>query len=299
VMFPVIEQAGHDRCHFHNKVLYHYDNSPKAERSELKRAVESKKDEEQKLRGTSHPYWCTEKTLKAGVTVVVSSYNQRPDLEMFLEAMYFQSMPPVEVIVADDGSTDATVHWIEAVRHKFPFEISWLSRKNEGYRLASLNNLGARQASSERIMFTNADVIHGPRSIEAHFVLPARMVGAGLVKGIVRQEGIVEAIRSRKINFLPPDGRSNLSFMGLDPEKDQAGVWGGNLSVPTRAFCNSEYDESYIGWGGEDADMVGRLVKMGMSAAWVKGSIGYHMKHEFRDYHQQAQGAKKYILENK
>ena len=90
-------------------------------------------------------------------------------------------------------------------------------------------------------------------------------------------------------------GRSNVGFMGLDPAKDQAGVWGGNLSVPTAIFREvGGFDDGFVGWGAEDADLVGRMVKAGAAVRWVSESVGRHLEHPFRVYHREAIGTKRY-----
>jgi glycosyltransferase involved in cell wall biosynthesis len=203
---------------------------------------------------------------------------------------------PVEVIVVDDGSDDGTLEWLKESETKYPFKLTVISRKHAGYRLASLNNMGAQKANTSRILFTNADVLHCYESVKYHAELDGSTVGAGMVKGIARDDSMIKFIMSRGLDKLPLAGRSNEGFLNLDPAKDQAGVWGGNLSVPSVPFYDiGGYDESYAGWGGEDADMVGRLVEKGAGVEWLTDSTGFHMKHAFRDYHYESKGSKKYM----
>jgi len=294
-MMPILEMVPDEKRKFHDKILYKYnlhEDNVGYTKEGHKDQVRAEKWIRSQPRVPRHWRYYT-----PGVTVVVSAYNQMKELQLFMEAMYFQTVSPVEVIIADDGSDDSLVGWGLSLKDKYPFKVTVVERKHEGYRLASLNNLGARMVLTDRILFTNADVLHDYSSIEAHAELPSSTVGAGMIKGIVRKDGIMDLVRSRDMASIDAAGRNNFSFLGLDPAKDQAGVWGGNLSVPSRAFSGAEYDESYEGWGGEDADMVGRLVKNGAAVKWVQESVGYHMKHEFKPYHYESKGAKKYIAE--
>ncbi|MFM7454542.1 MAG: glycosyltransferase family 2 protein, partial [Cyanobium sp.] len=51
------------------------------------------------------------------LSVVIPTYNRLPILRQCLQALELQSQEPplegYEVVVVDDGSTDATVAWLE------------------------------------------------------------------------------------------------------------------------------------------------------------------------------------------
>ena len=46
--------------------------------------------------------------LGPGITVIVPAYNEGPTLAETLASLQNQTLPPTEVIVVDDGSTDDT-----------------------------------------------------------------------------------------------------------------------------------------------------------------------------------------------
>ena len=78
----------------------------------------------------------------AKVSVVLSSFNQRETLELALESLCRQEMPPMEVIIADDGSTDGTLDWLDSLMDgAYPFTIRYITREHSWYRLASINNM--------------------------------------------------------------------------------------------------------------------------------------------------------------
>jgi len=143
-------------------------------------------------------------------------------------------------------------------------------------------------------MFTNADVLHCMDSVSSHAALGLDTVGAGIIKGIDRGS-LGNAIQIDGLEALPLSGRSNVEFLTTNPAEDQAGVWGGNISIPLSLFKDvGGFDEKYVGWGAEDANLVERLVKKGASVRWVKGSVGRHLEHDFRDYHRKAEGVRRY-----
>ena len=76
--------------------------------------------------------------------------------------MRYQTEKDFEIIIADDGSTDGTIEYLEKEG------IKYFSRPNEGYRLAYIWNRGAELATGDRFIFGNADIISHPKRIEEH-----------------------------------------------------------------------------------------------------------------------------------
>jgi glycosyltransferase involved in cell wall biosynthesis len=244
------------------------------------------------------------------VSVVVSSYNQRGKLELALEALRLQDEKPFEVIVADDGSTDGTLEWLDdQMGGRWPFDLRYVTRRHSWYRLASANNLAAARARAGRILFTNADQVHCPASVRAHARIPDEVVGAGVFRGIdaahsesvgmvmVRDFRMVEALSS-----LHPSAKTNVGYIGrVDPNKNPIGVWGGNFSVPAAKFFEiGGYDMAYdIGWGGEENDLVARCVASGCRVEWVTCSVIYHLDHAARPYARTRLGSNLYARKGK
>jgi len=240
-----------------------------------------------------------------GVSVVMSSYNQKKTLEMALEAMYFQEDLPLEVIIADDGSTDGTLEWLDEVGDRYPFPVRYITRKHTWYRLASLNNLAAQHAKGRRILFTNGDQVHCPSSIMSHGMLDSNTVGGGVFKGIkepyshdvdiqmVREWGVLEDLATTN-----PSTKTNVSYIAsVDPNKDPIGVWGGNVSVPVALFDKiGGYDEGFdVGWGGEENNLVRRCLEKGGKVEWVMKSVIYHLDHPLKAYSLSQLGSKRYV----
>jgi glycosyltransferase involved in cell wall biosynthesis len=230
------------------------------------------------------------------VSVIMSSYNQKGSLELALEALRLQDEKPLEVIVADDGSSDGTLEWLDGRRDEgWPFDLRYVTRRHSWYRLASINNLAASKAMAGRILFTNADQVHCPSSVGAHAMLPGDVVGAGIFKGIdVVHSGAVDLAMVRDFESVVewaedhPSEKTNVGYIGrVDPTRNPIGVWGGNFSVPVEAFRKiGGYDKAFdVGWGGEENDLVARCVKKaGCRVGWVIGSVIYHLDHQVRPY---------------
>lgn len=85
------------------------------------------------------------------VSTIVPVFNGAPYVAEALESIFAQTYPPFEIIVIDDGSTDAT----PAVLARFADRAHVVRQPNAGP--AAARNHGLRLASGELIAFLDAD----------------------------------------------------------------------------------------------------------------------------------------------
>lgn len=107
-------------------------------------------------------------------SVVIPCYNQGRFLTDCLESLAYQTLPPWEVIVVDDGSTDAeTVELCTRLpRYCYPFRLRSLRKPNGG--LADARNHGIRHCDGDIILPLDADDKLTPDGIEEYASLFAR-----------------------------------------------------------------------------------------------------------------------------
>ncbi|HEX8129084.1 MAG TPA: glycosyltransferase [Pyrinomonadaceae bacterium] len=74
----------------------------------------------------------------ATVSVVVPSFNHAPFIERTLRSVFRQTLPPLELVVIDDGSRDDSPHIIERTLRDCPFACEFIARDNRGLS-ATLN----------------------------------------------------------------------------------------------------------------------------------------------------------------
>ena len=95
------------------------------------------------------------------ISVVIPTHNRARLLGRALDSVLKQTRPPAEVIVVDDGSTDAT----EALmRRRFP-NCRYLRQENRG--VSSARNRGIEAAAGEWIAFLDSDDAWLPGKLEA------------------------------------------------------------------------------------------------------------------------------------
>lgn len=95
------------------------------------------------------------------VSVVIPAFNAALHLAETLRSVLAQSSPPGEVIVVDDGSTDATTE----IAHSFGARV--LSVANAGPSAA--RNAGTKAATGEYIAFLDADDVWVPEKLATQF----------------------------------------------------------------------------------------------------------------------------------
>ena len=243
-------------------------------------------------------------------TIVVTTYNRPDALEMVLAGYCDQSDQDFALIVADDGSTQATTEVVQQFARRAPFPLLQVWHEDRGFRAAAIRNRAVASTTADYVVFTDGDCVPSRHFVERHKALaePGYFLGsnrvllnATLTDRVIRDRLPIHKWRSvdwatawvrREVNRLMPltvlpDG----AFRKWSP-----GRWEGiktcNLSVWRSDLVRvNGLDESYEGWGLEDSDLVIRLLHAGVkhkSARW--GAPVFHLWHREQD--------RRYVPEN-
>jgi hypothetical protein len=94
------------------------------------------------------------------VSVVIPAYNAAAYLQKAIESVLQQSYQNIELIIVDDGSTDAT--WEIAARYQNS-HIKLVQKQNGG--LSSARNAGIRESTGDYIAYLDADDFWAPEKI--------------------------------------------------------------------------------------------------------------------------------------
>lgn len=211
------------------------------------------------------------------VSVVIPNWNGEKLLPLCLDSLRRQTYPHLEVIVADNGSTDGSVALLAC---DYPEVRVVALAENRGY--AGGVNAGFRAADGQVLVAFNNDAEADPRWIEELVAALERHPQAGMVTSRVR-------LFDRR-DYLHTAG----DFYGLDGIPGNRGVWGPDgpaYDEETRVFgaagVASAYrramldeigllDESF-GSYLEDVDLSWRAQLAGYGCIYAPRAVVYHM----------------------
>lgn len=171
------------------------------------------------------------------------------NLKKVVQALYRQTEPDFELLVAVDGPEDnPTLKYLEGVRRRAKFPVVVFSRPKEGVRIASARNVLVENAQADVLIGIQDNLLPGPGFVKAHLDYHNQDEGWWFVIGLA----------CRDPEALETDHRYKRGFAQGKPWFD---AWARNFSVTRRAVLEvGGYDEAFDGaWGHEDVELAYRL----------------------------------------
>ena len=212
-------------------------------------------------------------------SLVIPTHNRAPILERTLaHLLTLQDISSCEIIVVNDGSTDATASVLELYAQRAPALLRVLTVPNAGP--ATARNAGVAAANFDRILFVDDDVFPRQGMLERHWeVLEAGYTGSqGLL--LWHQEiaitPLIQYIDSRGSQFAFHDVKdpSHLNF---------AHVYTGNFAVQRSAILDAGgfdehlFDKQLAFSAFEDTVLAYQLQKNGARLALNRQAIADHL----------------------
>lgn len=225
--------------------------------------------------------------MKPTISVIVSTYEYPLALNKALESLSAQKVTPGEVVVADDGSGPETTKVIVAHSKRLP--LRHVQHEHNGFRKAVILNKAIAQTTGKYVVFLDGDSVPAKEFIADHAALAERgswvqgrraFVDESCVDKFEPSCGRVWSLALRgKLSGLPKAFRLPLPVVKRGYE--QRGILGCNLGIwRDDLIAVNGYDETFTGWGREDADLGNRLYHLGRERKFVYGrAIIYHLNH--------------------
>jgi glycosyltransferase involved in cell wall biosynthesis len=219
----------------------------------------------------------------AKISVVITTYNRPDALNAVVEACFAQHDQGFEIIIADDGSGHNTQQAVAALRARSPVPLRHVWQEDLGFRAARARNLGTLEATGDYIIFLDGDCVPQRNFISQHRKLAQRgymvqgsriLLNEQATARVLRQHldlqrldaGEKLAWRGRgdlnkvlPLLFTLPDlCRTSKRFTWRRIKSCNLAVWRSDLELV------NGFDESFLGWGHEDSDLVVRLFNAGV-----------------------------------
>jgi glycosyltransferase involved in cell wall biosynthesis len=119
--------------------------------------------------------------MSESVSVIIPVYNGERFLAEAIQSVLDQTLPPDEIIVVDDGSTDGTAQVVAGLTATAAMPIRYLYQENRGP--AAARNHGLRLSNSDFVAFQDADDIWTERKLETQIGILQRSPGKSIAMG--------------------------------------------------------------------------------------------------------------------
>lgn len=224
------------------------------------------------------------------ISLIITTYNNPPFLELVLKSVLRQSVYPKEVVIADDGSGVETKKLIERYQRIFPIPLlhSWIP--DCGFRLSMSRNNAIVKASGDYIVMVDGDMVLTPHFIKDHqklmqkefFVVGSR---APLNENATRcrLRTLNPAFHFWSYGLKKPLALVRMPFLAawLKGKSGIARAKGCHLAFWKEDCMKvNGFDENFESWGYEDSDFFQRLLNNRINRKNAKGMAGaVHLYH--------------------
>lgn len=212
------------------------------------------------------------------VSVLTIARGRAEHLANVIRGLTRQAVPPLELVIAVMDNAPYTG------LPEAPFPIRQALVPGNPVRLSAARNAAAAMAAGDDLVFLDVDCIPEP-DLVGDYAAALRWVD-GLVMGEVRYlpaganapgwtYDAFEAVAEKHCDRQGPPTGAELAVC-----TDYRCFWSLNFAMRAATFDRlGGFDESYVGYGGEDTDF-GRVVQTaGVPILWRRGAIVFHQHH--------------------
>ena len=234
------------------------------------------------------------------VSVIFSTYNSEAWLEKVIIGFSVQTFKDFEIIIADDGSREATKNVIDKLRTEIDNPIIHVWQEDNGFQKSQILNKAILASTSDYLIFTDGDCIPREDFVQAH--IDAREEGFFLsggyyklsmdISNAITREAIVTQ-NCFNLHWLKSKGlkwsTKNIKFLTsgllakiLNLITTTNASWTGHNSSGWKkdllAVNGFNQDMQY---GGQDRELGERLVNKGLKSKQIRYSaICVHLDHK-------------------
>lgn len=216
-------------------------------------------------------------------SVIVTTYNRPDALQAVLRGLAAQRDQDFEVVVADDGSAADTGQLVQSLVSQSPVPLRHVWQEDQGFRAGAARNRACAQATGDYWIFLDGDCVPLPDFVSEHkrvaqagcFVAGNRILLSHTFTQHAlshqlplhtrhRGQWLLDRLAGRINRWLPLLHVADGAWRLRSPDRWQ-GARTCNLAVWREDFVAiNGFDESYAGWGHEDADLAVRLIRRGV-----------------------------------
>lgn len=238
-------------------------------------------------------------------SLIISVYNRFDFLQLVLAGLETQTESNFEVIISDDGSTEAFINQLTTIIARSPLHIRHNWHADAGFRKNQILNVSIKSALGAQLIFLDGDCIPHPAFVAEHLAYggPGRCLAGRRIDISARlthqltpervRQGILQnpaTIMGQLVDFL---SRRTFHFMNglyvVHPvlrryfNRKERGLLGANFSAMKADLeAINGFDERYTApTFGEDSDIEFRLRLLGVKIVPLLNiAVAYHCYHK-------------------
>ncbi|WP_425325943.1 glycosyltransferase family 2 protein [Neisseria wadsworthii] len=228
------------------------------------------------------------------VSLLITTYNRPDALQKVLYSTLQQSVKPVEILIADDGSREDTAEVIQIFASHCPIPVKHLWQEDDGFRAAQARNRAIAAANGEYMVIIDGDMVLHPEFIRDHIQAAQKNT---LIQGsrvMLTQEKTAELLsrsdQTEPISLFDKGIEKRLSalrcshlskFIWRKKSQSHKSIKSCNMGFFREdALAVNGFNNEFVGWGREDSEFVARLYHHGLKRRNLKFSgIAYHLWH--------------------
>lgn len=211
-------------------------------------------------------------------SVVIPTYNNERVIGEGVRTLCGQQLPPdwnLEIIIADDDSTDGTVRVIRQTADKSPGQVQVLPGTHQG--AAAARNRAISAATGSIVVLVGGDFILQPGALVAHIAFHERHVGEqDAALGYIQWDPTLRP--TPLMEWMNHGGPQNsyddlLDKKYVDPTKY---FYGSNISLKRTFLQREPFAIVFSGYGWEDLELGRRLQTHGLTLHLEWAARGLH-----------------------
>jgi GT2 family glycosyltransferase len=216
------------------------------------------------------------------ISVIIPTFNRVGKLSAVLKALAAQTLDrqQFEVVVVNDGSTDATSAWMREFAARSPLNLKYYEQPHQLQSAA--RNLGIAMSTNPIVLFLGDDIVPQPTLLEEHLRCH-RANGNCPNIAVLGHIDWLETLRATP--FMRYVGRYGAQF-GYALIKEHVPIsfkcfYTSNVSVHREMLSRLDhcFDQDFATYGWEDIELGYRLEKAGMRLLYHPAAVAYHDHH--------------------
>ena len=234
------------------------------------------------------------------LSVIFSTYNSTEWLQKVLWGFELQTYRDFEIVIADDGSGDATREVVDSFRLRTGMKVIHVWHEDDGFQKSAILNKAITASSGDYLVFTDGDCIPRKDFLETHvrFAEQGRFLSGGYFmlpmetsKAIGEED--IRTGRAFDVSWLTAHGlKKTFKTMKLTASGSKAKFL--NFITPTRPTWNGHNASGWkkdilaangfnedMKYGGQDRELGERLENAGIRGKQIRYSaICIHLDHK-------------------